>query len=69
MLQSVGGFCVVYKDFSHLLFFARCCKYFIVCNLPYIYYSFILLVSEFDSTFAAEFMINDKTKIYNWKFS
>ena len=61
-------FYVEYEDFSHLLF-VICNKYFIVCNLPYIYYKFILLVSEFDSTFAAEFMIKDKTKIYNWKFS
>ena len=68
MFQSVGDFCVEYKGFSHLLF-VICSKYFIVCNLPYIYYKFILLVSEFDSTFAVEFMIKDKTKIYNWKFS
>ena len=61
-------FYVEYEDFSHLLF-VICNKYFIVCNLPYIYYKFILLVSEFNSTFAVEFMINDKTKIYNWKFS
>lgn len=68
MFQPVGGFYVEYEDFSHLLF-VICSKYFIVCNLPYIYLRFILLVSEFDSTFAVEFMIKDKTRIYNWKFS
>ena len=62
-------FFVLYIRTLATCFFARCCKYFIVCNLPYIYYKYILLVSEFNSTFAVEFMINDKTKIYNWKFS
>lgn len=39
MLQSVGGFCVVYKDFSHLLFLQD-----VANTLSYVTYLIFIIV-------------------------